>query len=70
MSACAQCAQGRHDLCTGLDGPITTHPGSLPLCSCVHRGVGHACDPATTSCACGKRLWPEEHDAHLSEVAE
>lgn len=37
---CAKCERGDHKSCTGYDGPITTHPDSLPLCSCppqVHR---------------------------------
>lgn len=34
MSACATCARGSHALCTGYDGPLTTHPDSLPRCAC------------------------------------
>jgi len=33
-SGCAMCARGDHKLCTGLDGPLTTHPDSLPICAC------------------------------------
>lgn len=36
MSACATCTRGDHTQCTGFDGPMTTHPDSLPLCSCRH----------------------------------
>lgn len=32
---CATCTRGQHHSCTGFDGPITTHPDSLPLCSCL-----------------------------------
>jgi len=39
MSGCTECRRGRHDLCTGFDGPITTHPDSLPRCACAV--VGH-----------------------------
>lgn len=34
---CVKCERGEHHLCTGLDGPITTHPDSLPLCGCDHK---------------------------------
>lgn len=33
---CVRCERGDHHLCTGYDGPITTHPDSLPLCGCDH----------------------------------
>lgn len=33
---CTKCQRGDHHLCTGYDGPITTHPDSLPLCPCPH----------------------------------
>ena len=33
---CIKCQRGDHHLCTGYDGPITTHPDSLPLCPCDH----------------------------------
>lgn len=36
-SACVKCQRGDHHLCTGYDGPITTHPDSLPLCPCEHQ---------------------------------
>ena len=32
---CLACRRGDHDLCTGLDGPMTTHPDSLPRCGCT-----------------------------------
>ena len=32
---CRTCLRGDHDLCTGLDGPMTTHPDSLPRCGCT-----------------------------------
>jgi hypothetical protein len=38
MSICAACVRGRCDQCTGYDGPTTTHPDSLPFCTCsAHR---------------------------------
>lgn len=43
---CTQCLRGDHHLCGGLVGPITTHPDSLPLCSCSLRG--HAATIART----------------------
>ena len=39
---CSHCERGNHSRCWGHIGPMTTHPDSLPLCSCSkarHRGV-------------------------------
>ena len=36
MSICVKCERGEHHLCWGHDGPMTTHPDSLPLCTCDH----------------------------------
>ena len=33
--ACVQCRRGDHHLCWGHDGPMTSHPDSLPLCDCT-----------------------------------
>lgn len=40
MSACVKCSRGDCASCTGFDGPITTHPDSLPLCTCDHQSTG------------------------------
>lgn len=34
-AACVQCRRGDHHLCWGHDGPMTSHPDSLPLCDCT-----------------------------------
>ena len=34
---CDKCRHGKHHQCWGHVGPMTTHPDSLPLCTCGHR---------------------------------
>lgn len=36
MTECRPCRLGRCDRCTGVDGPMTTHPDGLPLCTHDH----------------------------------
>jgi hypothetical protein len=66
MSTCAKCTRGRHDLCTGYDGDLSTHPDSLPPCACVH--ARHRYDLATKTCGCGQMMWPDDHAEHLAKV--
>ena len=42
MADCQACLSDRHSQCTGLDGPMTTHPDSLPRCTCAHPKSGAA----------------------------
>ncbi|MBN9607825.1 MAG: hypothetical protein BGO26_10165 [Actinobacteria bacterium 69-20] len=68
MARCVKCVRGRHDLCTGYDGDLTTHPDSLPLCKCRH--ALHYYDLDTKTCGCGQRMWPEDHAAHVNAATK
>lgn len=50
---CSQCAHGHHGQCWGLVGPMTTHPDSLPRCSCLL--AAHRPTPATATTTEGNR---------------
>ena len=59
MADCQACLSDRHSQCTGLDGPMTTHPDSLPRCTCAHPKSGAAT-------ASPEHCPPSEHvDAHI-----